>query len=1346
MPLDETYASTGGAAPLRGYLYQVMVSAWVALDVLLRTRTANVIELEPASQEDLEAELEDSSPGAMSNLKASGYQLVVQVKRNGGDPWTVASLRRLLTKEGTSRVNGADRLKNPHVRYLLVTNAALSGPATKLRVRNVGQWPVGDSLPTVLTDHEDKGASERIAVFDNQEEDRVKELVEGMLTTLARVPRSRLAACVGELYNGALARMSGSLPRTWRREELEAFVVAHGGFLAAAPELETYVPPRNWATILSALRATGAVVLKGTSGTGKTLTAEALVAEMRKEHPGLDVLRVSKPSEIQPHAGAGPELIYVDDPWGHFRFEPGAELWNERLPALLRRADSNRMFVVTTRSDVLVDAKAEESVRRWAVAIEGDSYGPREYRKLFSHLVRPLPRPLQTLATSSRATVLRELSTPFELQRYFDSLHEIPAEDYATLDYSHVRRAVSDAHTDSIEKTLQRQVKERGGQIWATVLWGLLKAYGGTTFNALVEVHSAMATIDVDRYESGLNDLVSFLVAGRSLRQNESKLTFYHPRVDAALEGLLSENSIGTQRTLRDLMNGLLALDAAQPGQDWGQEGVARLIAVLRRGTHLRRAVPSDIQSRTDAWLKKWVLSSDAASFEKALELAASAGSENCVAAEVARYITSQAVRNVFDEDEPQFVPRAEWLARMREDEVCEPIVRRFVAEALGVSRGSYHVDFATYLSRLAGDLTKEFLLASEMLVDAGHISSPSEVVFRPALADVEAARALTVKVLDAMDASEGDGVGGAGWLDIENGHYSNAYVEYYSEYDVEWWSQAEEWLAEFVGAMRSRHGWQALNADPLSGRVLKQWMQAAASSKRDPGRAGPTELDCLLRRTLGTEHESQFWGTASVAWAEELRSTLEARIESGGLAGDALEAAVNCLLNATPSSLKVVADSLHAQNELPRVFELFAAVADVTVGPQDVTEFDELLSNSMEYRAAQLARRDVAITAAREISGPIGPLVMALFEIGADAPPTLNDASISVLRSFKELGRVAMMAKLELSALSRCLDREELASVLEAAHTKETAARCVELAADAGFWSLVHSALAHRFSLASAAAIRAIVKHEGGRVPEEILGMASSPSSYVKDALLDSLEASLTSEHLPTLMELVADSFLDGEDFHQDGHCYPFARRAAKLLSVIGPLPREREGRLMQLAQSTEDVTLLLALYTAIAIQGSAHARCRLLEVSAKRGRWRVQTCAANALFAARERLEVELIGKVDHRHALKLHPSTSFALTACVGYVGSEEAVETLAFEISKSADRRVLLLALVGAASGRPAVQERVLSLLPEDHPARAVRLPAAKSISRDAFDDLGDVEAVQVAQKWFSAWLEPKATRS
>ena len=149
---DEGNGTSGsGSDALAGYDYPMDVSVWLALELVLVSGMTDEMTLEPATQEDLEADLADGVNGRIVNrVPLDGYTLIVQAKRKGGDAWTQATLKTLLEHGSDTRASAAKRLKDGKNRYLLVTSAGVNGDARKLKVRKAGNWPGADSVPEAL--------------------------------------------------------------------------------------------------------------------------------------------------------------------------------------------------------------------------------------------------------------------------------------------------------------------------------------------------------------------------------------------------------------------------------------------------------------------------------------------------------------------------------------------------------------------------------------------------------------------------------------------------------------------------------------------------------------------------------------------------------------------------------------------------------------------------------------------------------------------------------------------------------------------------------------------------------------------------------------------------------------------------------------------------------------------------------------------------------------------------------------------------------------------------------------------------------------------------------------------
>ena len=143
-----TSAASGAKAALDGFEYQLGVSMLVALRLMLITKSASRITLEPANEEDLEADLEPATPGRVqpSANMAEGYKLVVQVKLRNSGPWSINNFKALL-KHGTTRQPARYLLDDPDTRYLLITNADTTGKARNLLAHGLEEWPEDQVVP-----------------------------------------------------------------------------------------------------------------------------------------------------------------------------------------------------------------------------------------------------------------------------------------------------------------------------------------------------------------------------------------------------------------------------------------------------------------------------------------------------------------------------------------------------------------------------------------------------------------------------------------------------------------------------------------------------------------------------------------------------------------------------------------------------------------------------------------------------------------------------------------------------------------------------------------------------------------------------------------------------------------------------------------------------------------------------------------------------------------------------------------------------------------------------------------------------------------------------------------------
>jgi hypothetical protein len=113
-----------------GYEYQITVTAWVALYLMLAKDGAQELAIEPQSQEDIEAEVRD--PGT-SSLKVGAslgkVDLVIQVKSRATSPWSGKAFAEVLL----GKVKGAKGKAGPGARTRPLDRYRGRQPATTLR-------------------------------------------------------------------------------------------------------------------------------------------------------------------------------------------------------------------------------------------------------------------------------------------------------------------------------------------------------------------------------------------------------------------------------------------------------------------------------------------------------------------------------------------------------------------------------------------------------------------------------------------------------------------------------------------------------------------------------------------------------------------------------------------------------------------------------------------------------------------------------------------------------------------------------------------------------------------------------------------------------------------------------------------------------------------------------------------------------------------------------------------------------------------------------------------------------------------------------------------------------------
>jgi len=1266
--------SSGTSPSLDGYFYQLDVSILIALEFVMSRQLTPSVVLEPASKEDLETDIAEEPQALTESVELEAHRLVIQCKLRNTGPWKVGDLAALL-KHGKRRPSAAKRLADTAVRYLLVTNADVDGVARNMVTTELGHWPE-EKLPQEIADALSTSARGRVAVLALLNGETITSRMKERLIDRFRVPHAHFEACRRELREEAFMRMRGAAGGVWTRQDIVRVIVKHDGYSGRAEALVGFVPPKNWAEMRQILSTQHAILLTGPSGTGKTRTAKALIAQLRDELNGIAVCEVRGGPEKIREENRRPVVFDVEDPWGRYQPEPDAIAWNGSIYSLLQNAGPDRKFVITNRSDVLKESGPKNVPGKFVARLDARQYGREERARLFRLCVETLPAGLKTRVVAHWRQGLPDLETPLEMERYFDALaggvHEDEHEE------AYFRRCLKEAHQHSIEHSILLNVRSRRDAYrWAAVLWGLFKANPTQTFVTLPMIQAALTQKDL-AFEDGLMPYVDFMVAGHNLRQLGPELSYQHPRVELGLQQAMQEKPELSARLLVALTQVLIGL--GKSGQlGWGRAGAARLVGAAVRVEGVNFSMGAPEEAEVDDWLYAR-LTSPGLDFQDDLHLAASVGSQRSVVGELARWLLHRPDDTFMTLD--LWVPKnvtPEWIEWIRADPVTSTICAAFVRRMLARDCRFYRTDFTQEIRKLTPDLGLAFRDAAMDNADYGYLLN-AEAIADAALEDLDAFEPILTKCLDHL-AQYRSRVFDDEWLAVHDGHYDDEAAEYYEQSRGEEGHTAYQFVASYVDARRVRTGWQSLREHARCADLLKEWIRAAG---RDSS-TSDEEWRALAARVACTESEAYFWAQATLRWPAALADVARTRlIEASADDAARIELAEVLARHLSAETADIVRQLLGKGTE--RVLQLACDLANVKHKPEN----SAVLTAAIERVAASVPQplSDAIREAAARLPAitPI-PLTLPIWR-------SLNTGSSRTLR----LARARVLAASGDDVTGELKDL--LVPLRDHDEEVEFARAALEAAIQAGQWDVFEIGLAHRFADVRKRAMEAIAQRSPDALPSELLKLATDRSHDVRDALLKLLKARRHTEHTDVLVTLASDTWT--RDVRWDGHHlrFPIAEGAADMLSSPPQLNDVHGERILAIAMKLESELTAGALFSALVANGTTSGRAAVLTAALEGDSVVIRRLAAHALIAHKEQLDSSSVVQVHDVHLTKGPPRVAFALSILVGMRADIDQVMSSAKAIAAVPERRALLIPLYIVLRDRDIdTAKNVLELLPE-----------------------------------------------
>ncbi|TKU64234.1 hypothetical protein [Citrobacter sp. wls711] len=1309
-----------GARALAGYDYQVDVSIWLALDLMLGSCLAQSIELEPGTEEDLEAELAEDEPGrVVTHVGLNGYTLVVQVKLRGGDAWTVNGIIRLLKHGSATRPSAAKRLAQPTVRYLLVTSAALNGRTRDLGVKLAGSWPKESEMSASIVKALPAGAAGRVAIIGSLDEERLILEIKRLLTERFGVPNSRWVACLRVLRDEAWLRVRHVGEGRWCREDLVEVIKNHDGFLASSPQLDDYVHPQNWRDLRDAIGTPKyAAIIIGQSGTGKTLATDKLYEELHREIPELARVRISQgPQQLRNDRTPPPVLYDIEDPWGRYNFEPTSRPWNDQLADCLSKARADRMIIATSRKDVARESGAMKSVESWIIPLEAENYGRPERQRLYRSRIKTLPRDIQLLATDSEPQVLEKLATPLEIEKFFDAMRTM-GRPKRNQDQGFIRNAIAKAHENSIEDTVVQQIEERDDVRAAAIIWAFLKANNRLSLQVLRSLELELAH-HLPALGDGVTPLIDFFVAARNLRSGDGNVSYYHPRVEAGVERALKRHAVPATAALRVLLDVLTEPD--EEVEAWGAGVATRIVAAARRIPELTFKITPKITEKLDAWISSQLID-PACNFNEYLKLAAAAGSPRCNGAEFARFIFHRPDMGFGGfviwgcPDHPN-----SWYEHLRADPAIATFAGRFIREVLPDDRTHYGKSFVTVLDRLAPELTPAYLQAAEDIIYHGFIES-AETVAAGAVRDIDGFEPIVDRaVKEITTTNEQQSRVLEMHLAIKNEVYNDDYAEHLSECDESY--TASEFLRVYVDRVRIERGWMSLAKHPQAAALLSYWMRSLINGTKD---APPSnnEMVGAFNAAFGSKEEDAIWAVLRRHWDDKYRERLLGRVIDGSSQDNVRFAALKCVILKMPDELSTIVDRLRQLGKDERVAELMIDLAHIqTYWCVDREKHEPETIPVMKYLDPVLLELcDAASKSSGEEQRPLSSEALSLL-----AKPALVSPSVRKLRISRHL---------ELSATIR----SDIECTLTHSEDRDACVEAIDAAISLGFEDIIEDSLDHKFAHVVAKALVSIGEKILGPLPANLLALVEAKGSPVRKALVQLLATNPHHDYLPVLLRLAQDHWSSCSHNYGENDNFPIARTAVKAISTLPSLHSSILEQLLEIAVKTSDHLVREELFEIIAEHGGQAFQERLFELIVAPGRKEVSLDAAHAMLVKAEVLEPVVIDMITSDILLNLRPSIASRLTLIVACQVSLPERLKIARKISANLNRRALLLLMLWSDIGNcESAVSAITQLLPCGHPSLMwVEAGPIEYAEDELIADLGEPAICQEVL----AWINPK----
>lgn len=564
-----------GLSGYKGYEYQVYVTIRTALYLIFKEELCTEIIVEPATEEDIAANLNVDSNKVITKLEMSLLKKTIQIQvklRNTG-PLDVSEFASIISKNKIAeKKHGPALRKRPiqlleedaELMYLLITTSEVNKNLKPFVIKSIGKFSSADTnnIPDSIkslsgTTNDD--LLKRIAILEQQIPELLVFEIKELLSKYCHVPITKHDECIIELVACVRDRLLGLRSREWTETDIREVIYIYSGLPLVSKIMSSFVQPSNYLQIKEHLMKKNKLLIIGTPGVGKTLTADMLEYEYSTSSTPYEVIKqeVGIGGIKNYLKKTGQYIFYLEDPWGNNSLSSEALAWMSELPKLLEQASEDKKFLITSRVSILeqasVSKKSLEFIKDDCIAITKENYDKAARKKILlkkSIQLRPWKKDFINVNINK---ILNNLTIPISLERFVTLLEKETDESKVEID-SLIQKSL----VESIHTTLVEEISNIGEEAIASsiALWLLAAAGEEVTIENARFIRKTIIK-KYSRYEMDIKKLIEWMERS-SWIYIKGDTYYMHPTTLSGIEEIVIQNSAKAEDIINNFLESLI--------------------------------------------------------------------------------------------------------------------------------------------------------------------------------------------------------------------------------------------------------------------------------------------------------------------------------------------------------------------------------------------------------------------------------------------------------------------------------------------------------------------------------------------------------------------------------------------------------------------------------------------------------------------------------------------------------------------------------------------------------------------------------------------------------------------